>query len=152
MLPVRLRHADWLIVCDGRKAIFFENTGDAEFPIFNAREVLEHKVEANRDIDTDRPGRVQESATMARSGIEPVDHHDLEEKSFIGQVAKRLDALLSAGQMHHLIIAAPPRALGTLRKAYSAAVRAAIRTEIDQDLVKMPVAEIQDKFAVRGQA
>jgi protein required for attachment to host cells len=152
MMSTRIRNRDWVAVCDGRKALFFENEGDAEFPVFETREVLEHKVEANRDIDTDRAGRVHESATSARSGVEPVDHHDLEEKAFLAQVAKRLDELLSAGQMHHLIIVAPPRALGAIRKTYSPALRAAIRTEIDQDLVKMPVGEIQDKFAVRSDA
>ncbi len=39
MMPTRLRYGDWVVVCDGRKALFFENEGDAEFPIFNAREV-----------------------------------------------------------------------------------------------------------------
>jgi protein required for attachment to host cells len=102
--------------------------------------------------DADKAGRVHESATSARSAIEAVDHHDLEEKAFLTQVSKRLDELVSAGQMHHLFIVAPPRALGAIRKTYSPALQAAIRTEIDQDLVKMPVGEIQAKFAVRSVA
>ncbi len=151
-MPTRVKHADWLIVCDGRKALFFENEGDAEFPILNAREVLEHKELANRDIDTDRPGRTYELASGARSGMEEVDHHDLAETAFLTGVSKRLDELLAAGTIHHLIMVAPPRALGAIRKTYSPTLRSAIRAEIDQDLVKMPVAEIQEKFAVRGEA
>ncbi len=149
-MTTRIKHADWLIVCDGRKALFFENEGDAEFPIFVTRDVLEHKSPPNRDIVTDRPGRVQESATTARSSIEPVDYHDMEETAFLASVAKRLDELIAAGTIRHLTMVAPPRALGAIRKIYSAALRAAIRAEVDQDLVKMPVAEIQEKFAVRG--
>jgi protein required for attachment to host cells len=151
MMRTRLRHSDWVIVCDGRKALFFENGGDAEFPLLHARDVMEHKVEANRDIDTDRPGRVQEAGTSARSSIEPVDHHDLEEKAFLGKVVKRLEEFVAAGTIHHLILVAPPRALGAIRKLYSAPLRAAIRAEIDQDLVKVPVAEIQDKFSARNE-
>jgi protein required for attachment to host cells len=150
-MNTRIRNGDWLAVCDGRKALFFENAGDAEFPILKAREVMEHKLAFNRDLDTERPGRVQEMATTARSGIEPVDHHDLEEKDFLAQVSKRLDELVAAGDVRHVIMIAPPRALGAIRKTYSAALRAAIRAEIDQDLVKMPVAEIQDKFAIRSE-
>jgi protein required for attachment to host cells len=149
-MTIRIKHADWLIVCDGRKALFFENEGDAEFPIFVTREVFEHESLPNREIDADRPGRVQESATTARSSIEPVDHHDLEEAAFLAGIAKRLDAFISAGTIRHLTLVAPPRALGAIRKIYSPALRAAIRAEVDQDLVKMPVAEIQEKFAVRG--
>lgn len=150
-MTIRVRHADWLVICDGRKALLYENGGDAEYPILHAKEVMEHKVEAERDMDTDRPGRVQEAGTTARSAIEPTDHHDLEEKAFVARLANRLDELVSAGQIHHLIIAAPPRSLGAIRKHYTPALRAAIRDELDQDLVKMPVAEIQDKFAVRGE-
>jgi protein required for attachment to host cells len=139
-------------ICDGRKALLFQNEGDVEYPILTAREVFEHQLDANRDIQSDKPGRVQEMATSARSAIEPVDHHDLEEKAFLAQVANRLGALVNAGRVHHLVVVAPPRALGALRKHYSPALRAAIRAEIDQDLVKMPVAEIQEKFAIRGEA
>jgi protein required for attachment to host cells len=150
-MQTRIRNRDWVVVCDGRKAIFFENEGDAEYPIFSVREVMEHPVLANRDLDTDRPGRVHESATPARSGIEPVDHHDLEEKTFLSQVSERLDDLLARGQLHHIVMVAPPRALGTLRKTYSPALRGAIRAEVDQDLVKIPVGQIEDKFAVRSE-
>lgn len=149
-MTIRIKHADWLIVCDGRKALFFENEGDAEFPILAARDVLEHKSPPSREIVTDRPGRVHESATTARSSIEPVDYHDMEETAFLGSVAKRLDEFIAAGTIKHLTMVAPPRALGAIRKIYSAPLRAAIRAEVDQDLVKMPVAEIQQKFAVRG--
>ena len=149
-MHTRIKNGDWVAVCDGRKALLFENAGDEEFPNFKMRDVMEHKVEANRDIDSDRPGRVHESATSGRSAVEAVDHHDLEEKAFLAQVSKRLDEFLSAGEFRHLIIIAPPRALGAIRKTYSAALRATIRTEIDQDLVKMPINEIETKFALRN--
>lgn len=150
MTNTRIRNGDWIAVCDGRKALLFENAGDAEFPILKVREVMEHKVGFNRDLDTERPGRVQEMGTTARSGIEPVDHHDLEERDFLAQVSKRLDELVAAGEMRHVVIVAPPRALGVIRKTYSAGLRAAIRTEIDQDLVKMPIDEIETKFALQN--
>ena len=69
----------------------------------------------------------------------------------MAKVAKHLDQLVTSGKIHHLIMVAPPRALGAIRKVYSSAVKAALRAEIDQDLVKLPVAEIQDKFAIRGE-
>ncbi|WP_219320818.1 host attachment protein [Methylovirgula sp. HY1] len=150
MMHTRIKNGDWIVICDGRKALLFENAGDEEFPNFKTREVLEHKSEANRDIDADKPGRVHESATAGRSAIEQVDHHDLEETAFLAQVSKRLDELVAGGEVRHLVVVAPPRALGAIRKTYSAGLRAAIRTEIDQDLVKMPIDEIETKFALRN--
>ena len=52
-------------------------------------------------------------------------------------------AEVSAGKAKSLIVIAPPRALGMLRPAYSAALKAAIRCELDKDLVKLPVHEIE---------
>jgi len=148
-MHVSIENRDWVVVCDGRKAILFENEGDAEYPTFAVREVMEHAVLSNRDLDSDKPGRVWESATTARSAIEPVDHHELEEKTFLGDVAHRLDELLTAGQLQHVVMVAPPRALGILRKIYSPALRDVMRAEVDQDLVKVPVGELEDRFAVR---
>ncbi|MFZ0111401.1 MAG: host attachment protein, partial [Pseudolabrys sp.] len=37
---------------------------------------------------------------------------------------------------------ASPRALGMIRPAYSHALKGAVRSEVDKDLVKMPVHEI----------
>ena len=52
-----------------------------------------------------------------------------------------------AGQVKSLVIAAPPRALGALRRANSHRLRKAIAAEIDKDLVRMPVHEIEKHLA-----
>jgi protein required for attachment to host cells len=44
-------------------------------------------------------------------------------------------------------VIAPPRALGMLRPAYSHGLKAAVRAELDKDLVKMPVHEIEKRLA-----
>jgi protein required for attachment to host cells len=38
---------------------------------------------------------------------------------------------------------APPRALGMIRQAYTQHLRGALRAEIDKDLVKLPLHEIE---------
>src|SRR5262249_308396 len=42
---------------------------------------------------------------------------------------------------------APPRALGVLRHTYSHNLRAAVRAEIDKDLVRLPLHEIEEHLA-----
>ncbi|MGO9007311.1 MAG: host attachment protein [Beijerinckiaceae bacterium] len=143
MTKLTIKNGDWVAVCDGRKALLIENEGDEVFPNFKTREVHEHKVPFNREIDTERPGRVQEAATTARSAIEPTDHHRQEEEAFLARLCTRLGELVAAGQVRRLVVVAPPRALGFLRETYSAPVQSVIRAEIDHDLVNLPIQEIE---------
>jgi protein required for attachment to host cells len=46
-----------------------------------------------------------------------------------------------------MIMIAPPRALGVIRQAYSHQLRGVLRQEIDKDMVKMPVHEIERHLA-----
>jgi protein required for attachment to host cells len=50
---------------------------------------------------------------------------------------------LAVGAFDKLVIAAPPVALGEFRKAVSPAVAKATILEIDKDLTKHPLAEIE---------
>ena len=58
-------------------------------------------------------------------------------------MVKHLDAALATGKTKSVILVAPPRALGMIRPAYSHALRAAVRAEVDKDLVKLPIHEIE---------
>jgi protein required for attachment to host cells len=53
-----------------------------------------------------------------------------------------LDRAIVAGEIKSLVVVAPPRALGVLRKQYSTHVRQALRAEVEKDYAKMPVDEI----------
>jgi protein required for attachment to host cells len=59
----------------------------------------------------------------------------------------RLNAAIEAGEARKLVVVAPPRALGVIRQAYSANLRNAIHAEVDKDLVKLPVHEIEKHLA-----
>jgi protein required for attachment to host cells len=134
---------DWVIVADGRKAMFFANEGDEFYANLKTREVHEHEDSPSRDLGSDRPGRVHESATARRSAIEPQDLHEAAEETFLVTITERLDRLMEEGGPHGFIIVAPPRALGVLRKHYSDRLRANLRAEIDRDLTHLPVYEIE---------
>ena len=41
---VKIEQGEWVVVCDGSKALFLENAGDSKFPNLKTREVLEQKV------------------------------------------------------------------------------------------------------------
>jgi protein required for attachment to host cells len=140
---VAIRPGEWVVVCDGAKALVLENAGDALAPNLKTREVYEQNNPPTHDQGTDAPGRSHNSLGAGRSAVSQTDWHDRAEQAFLTGLAKTLDAEISAGLVKSIVMVAPPRALGFLRQAYSPALSAAIRIEIDKDLVKIPVYQIE---------
>jgi protein required for attachment to host cells len=138
-----IRSGDWVVVCDGKKALVLENVGDEKFLNLKTKGVLDHPDARTHELGTAAPGRSFSSAGTGRSAMEQTDLHDQEEQRFLRKLVDHLDAALNGGETKSLIIVAPPRALGVLRQAYSHNLRAAVRVEIDKDLVKLPVHEIE---------
>jgi len=146
MAALLIRHGEWVVVCDGAKALVLENDGDIRTPNLKTVKVFEQKDLATHMIGTDAPGRTFNSVGSARSAVEQTDFHDLAERAFLTQLAQHLAEAVASGKAKSLIIVAPPRALGMIRPAYSHAVKSAVRIEVDKDLVKMPVHEIEKRL------
>jgi protein required for attachment to host cells len=147
MSELLIRNGEWVVVCDGAKALILENAGDTKFPNLKTIEVFEQQDLPTRELGTDVPGRAVNSVGNIRSAMEQTDWHDQAEKAFLVQLAQRLDVAVTAGKPKSLIIVAPPRALGMLRPAYSHALKGAVRAELDKDFVKMPVHEIEKRLS-----
>jgi protein required for attachment to host cells len=143
MSDLKIRQGEWVVVCDGAKALVLENAGDAKFPNLRTRQVYEHKAAKTHEQGSDAPGRSVNSVGAMRSAMEQTDWHEQDEQQFLTDLARRLDAAVTAGNAKALIMVAPPRALGVIRQAYSPRLRDALRAEIDKDLVKLPVHEIE---------
>lgn len=140
----------WVVVCDGRKALIFENRGTPAEIRLEMLEVRAHEDAKTHEQGTDQPGRVRQSVGSARSSVEQTDWHDEAEREFLETLVKRLETSLAAREFEDLVIVAAPRALGVLRAAYSQAVRDALRGEIDKDYVRMPTDEIEKHLAGLG--
>jgi protein required for attachment to host cells len=143
MSELLIHSGEWVVVCDGAKALVLENAGDAKFPNLKTLEVFEQKDLPTREIGSGQPGRAYSPAGHGRSAIEQTDWHSQAEEAFLTGLVHHLDAAVTAGKTKSLIIVAPPRALGVLRPAYSHSLKNAVRAEVDKDLVKMPVHEIE---------
>ena len=144
---VKIEQGEWVVVCDGSKALFLENAGDSKFPNLKTREVLEQKVPPTSEIGSDAPGRSHSSVGHGRSSIEQTDFHTQQEVEFLRQIAAKLDTALQSGQTKSVILVAPPRAIGVLRQAYTHALKPGVRAEIQKDYVKLPVYEIEKHLA-----
>lgn len=146
MQEITVKAGEWVVVCDGGKALILENQGDEKFPNLRTHKTYEHTPPKTSDAGTDRPGRVQESAMTARSAVGQTDWHDQAEQEFLKTLAGHLDKALEKGEVKSMVIVAAPRALGVLRPHYSHALKEAISAEISKDMVNMPVYEIEKQI------
>ena len=146
MNKMKIGTGDWIVVCDGRKALILENLGDHMFPNLHIREVREHPDQSTSALGSDGPGSVHASVGSARSSVEQTDWHDESERSFLKALAERLDVAVTRGETSALTMVASPRALGMIRSDYSAAVQKALQGELAKDLVRMPVHEIDKQL------
>ena len=147
MQKLKIRQGDWVIVCDGKKALILENAGDEKFLTLKTKEVQEHADPKTSDLGTDEPGRSFSSVGSGRSAVEQTDWHELEEHHFARMVAEALEKLVRERHVKALLIAAPPRTLAELRQALHKDVKARIIAEVDKDFTKQPVYEIEKHLA-----
>jgi protein required for attachment to host cells len=149
MEQIRIKARDWVVVCDGRKALILENVGNAIEPRLQTKESRQHADAPTRDQGSDAPPRVVWPASGQRSAIEQPDWHDEAERKFLEGLAERLERAVSGGETERLIMVAPPRALGMIRETYSSRLRGAIGAEIEKDYTRMPVREIERQLTSR---
>jgi protein required for attachment to host cells len=147
MSELKIDQGEWVVVCDGRKALVLENVGDDKFLNLKTKEVYEQEDAKTSDLGTDAPGRSINSVDARRSSMEQTNWHDQAEQAFLEKLVGRLNAAVEAGEAKKLVLVAPPRALGVIRQAYSSSLRDALRGELDKDLVKLPVHEIEKHLA-----
>jgi len=147
-------HDALVLVGDGERALFFRNHGSQQDPELTVEAVLQQENPATRDQGTDRPGRLAggdgTSASakrgVQRSAVEDTDWHQLGEDRFTKNIADALYQLAHANHFERLIIVAPPRVLGTLRKALHKEVLDRIQAEVPKELATDSVPEIQTQL------
>lgn len=137
----------WVLVCDGAKALIFNNTGSAVQPRLEVIDVAVQKLAMAHDLGTDRPGRVHQSAGSGRSSTEETDFHEAGEAEFLATTVQTLDALVAEHHVKNLVIVAPPKALGILRTRLTPGLKAILTAELGKDLVGHPTHDIERHLA-----
>ncbi|MGC1864192.1 MAG: host attachment family protein [Methylocystis sp.] len=149
MTNIAVHNGAWVLVGDGRRALFLENHGDPD--VLDLR-VIEARVEDNpatRDQGTDAPGRAFASRGGPRSSLETTDWHELEKEHFADRIAETINKVAETGEMKEVVLIAPPRVLGELRKHLSVKAQAKVKGEIDKDLTRHPISEIEKALALK---
>jgi protein required for attachment to host cells len=147
MPSLRIGRNNWIIACDGAKALFLRNDGDADLLNLAVVAVMEKHQPKSSDLGTDRPGRVHESRGARRGAVEIADLHTDGERRFLNEVAAAIDKSVREHAVKRLFVVAPPTALGILRAAFSPAVAAVVTGEIAKDLVRLSTDQIERHLA-----
>lgn len=140
---MQVPHGGVVVVADGAKMLFFRNEGDADFPKLEVERKREQENLSDGEMKTDGPGRAANGAGIGTSSFEETDFHQLEEDRFAAETAELLKTRALRNDFESLIIVAPPKTLGELRKHYHKEVEKRLAGEIAKDLTGHPVEEIE---------
>ena len=140
---MQIPHDSFVLVADGRKSLFFRNEGDGEFPnlIVERREVKENP--DHHEQATDTAGQAAGHVGGVSATMGETDFHALEEQRFAADTAAMLKERALRNEFESLVVVAPPKTLGELRKHYHKEVEKRLVAEVAKDLTNLPVPEIE---------
>ena len=140
---MQVPHNSVILVADGRKSLFFRNQGDADFPNLGVLEKESQINPAHHEQASDTAGMSMKTRDGRGGSMEEVDFHQQEEDRFAADTAEMLKERALRNEFDSLVVVAPPRTLGELRKHYHKEVEKRIVAELPKDLVNTPVPEIE---------
>jgi protein required for attachment to host cells len=138
-----LPHNALVLVADGRKMLFFRNHGDEEQIDLRTEAHEERQDRKDRELKSDAPGLVQQSAGFGRSTYEETDFHQQEEDRWIKDAAEELKKRALRNDFEALAIVAPPRALGILRKELHKEVERRLVCAVNKEMSGRPIPDIE---------
>jgi len=127
----------WLIVADGEHCRTVTPTAvQGQFETVLSIDSLTAHL-PSRELGTERPGRVRESASTTRHSITPrQDPHTAAKHDFMVEVANQV--AVHVGEFDRLVLVAPDHALHDLREALGKIPSAKIVGTLAKDLTKTP--------------
>lgn len=133
-----------VLVADSSRARFF-GAEKPRLPLeeFDDMECFEARMH-EKDLITDAPGRGFDSSGYGQRTKTPEKtHKEHETIGFAKAVAKKIDADRSRNKYEKLVLMAPPKFLGMLRDHLSSNARKMVVAEVDKNLSRHPVQDIQ---------
>ena len=134
-----------VLVADGRKMLFLRNHGDQNQIDLRTEAHDEREDRKDRDIKSDAPGTIGQSAGYSgRVAYEETDFHQLEEDRWAKEAAERLRERALRNDFEDLVVVAPPKALGVLRKELHKEVERRILFTCNKEMTDRPIPEIEE--------
>lgn len=164
---MQVPHNAMVVVADGRKMLLLRNEGDAQIPNLQVIKKDLHPNPKDSDQKRDAAGGASSTQTgpgapavaqggsmhaagggaqfaPSRGSMDETDFHQLEEDRFAAETAELLKTRALHQDFESLIIVAPPKTLGELRKHYHKEVSDRLAGELDKDLTGHTVPQIEE--------
>jgi len=140
-------HGALVLVADGKKLLFLRNKGD-EGMIDLRTESHDHREDRkDSEIKTDAPGTQGQSAGYGRPAMDETDFHQQEEDRWVKDAAEELKKRALRNDFDSLVVIAPPKALGVLRKELHKEVERRIILTVNKEMTDRPIPDIEELLA-----
>lgn len=135
----------WIAIADGQKALVFKNDDTPDNPYLHIVSKEEIENPPTREQAANRPGRMNDGRAggVQRSAVADTDWHEFEKERFAKDFAETLNKAALRNAYDHLVLFAPPQALGNLRREMHKEAEARLDFMVDKDLTNHTVIDIE---------
>jgi len=138
-----LTNGTWVVIADGEKALFLRNDLDEIDPGLTVVRLEEQQNPANSRQMSDRPGRMPDAGPGQRSAMAAPDWHALAKDRFADEMADILYRYAHEHAFARIVLVAPARVLGELRRKLHKEVAARVVAELAKDLTNHPLDKVE---------
>ena len=137
-----------VLVVDGRKMLFFRNHGDENQIDLRTEAHDEREDFYDRELKTDAPGNaaagMKGGGDTHRPAYSETDFHQLGEDNWVKDAAEELKKRALRNDFDSLVIVAPPKALGVLRKELHKEVEKRVVLTLNKEMSGRPIPDIEE--------
>ena len=131
-----------VLVVDGRKMLFLRNQGEGDQIQLVTEDHHQREDQKDHELKSDAPGLGAQRGGYGRPAMDETDFHQLEEDRYAADAADQLRVRALAGDFEALVIVAPPKTLGELRKHLHKEVKRRVVMELAKEMTDRPLPDI----------
>ena len=143
-------HGALVLVADGKKMLFLRNHGDKGLLDLRTESHEARKDKKDRELKTDAPGTQAQSMGYGRPTMEETDFHQQEEDRWVKEAAEELNSRALSNDFNALVVIAPPKALGVLRKKLHKEAERRIILTVNKEMTDRPIPDIEELLVGEG--
>jgi protein required for attachment to host cells len=132
-----------VLVTDGRKTLFFRNHGDENQIDLRTEDFDERADAPNRELKSDAAGSSKQSFGYGRPALGETDFHQQEEDRWAHAAAEAVNERVLKNNFDQLVVVAPPKTLGLIRKKLHKEAERRLLCEIPKEMTGRPIPDIE---------
>jgi protein required for attachment to host cells len=132
-----------VLVTDGRKTLFFRNHGDENQIDLRTEDFDERPDAPDRELKSDAAGSSKQSFGYGRPALGETDFHQQEEDRWAHAAAEAVNERVLRNEFDALVVIAPPKTLGLIRKKLHKEAERRLVCEIPKEMTGRPIPDIE---------